>query len=514
MRDERKKLALPLLLALCVTAQSVPVFAADVQGAKVTKAVMDEAAALRSAEDASDGQGGAAAADGTGKAGIREADGGKETGGTQSPDGGQNPGEAQNPDDPVNPDNPENPDDPANPDNPANPDDPENPDNPQNPDEPSELPVPKKPAGLRTTCQSKTKVLLAWYESDDADRFLVYRKTGSGSYKKLAEVKKARYTDKTIESGKAYRYRIVPVNADGEKGSAAEIAFSCRQAVNIKRQKYTYREMKADMEELAGTYSDYCELLSIGKSVEGREIYDFAIGNPDADRSLLVVSTLHAREYVCSAMLMREIEYYLQNYNRSISGIRPSELLEDMQIHYIVMANPDGVTISQTSYPRWKANSRGVDLNRNFPAKKFYAGGKRGPEGYSGKSALSEPESGAISAHTINLKKNQGLLGVVNYHAMGQIVFGDCKDKRIKGATQKMYRIARSLTGYRDAGGYSSGGKEKPIGGQYREYVMDMLLLPSITIEVGATWAPCSYQEYNSVFQKNKLVVLKIAQAL
>lgn len=312
--------------------------------------------------------------------------------------------------------------------------------------------------------------------------------------------------------GNSYRYRIVPLNAEGVSGAAAEIAFSHRQVVNVTKQKYTYRTMKSDMEKLAKAYSGYCELTSIGTSVEGRAIYDFAIGNPDAKKSLLVVSTLHAREYVCSAMLMQQIEYYLRNYNKKIGGTKPAELLKNLQIHYIVMANPDGVTISQTTYPRWKSNSRGVDLNRNFPAKKFHVGGKKGAEGYSGKKALSEPESRAVASYTKNLKSNQGLVGVVNYHAMGQIIYEDCSSAKLKSKTQKMYQIARKLTGYKSAG--SSTGKGKSIGGQYREYVMYMLGLPSITLEVGATWAPCAFREYQSVFRKNKFVVLKIAEAL
>ena len=176
------------------------------------------------------------------------------------------------------------------------------------------------------------------------------------------------------------------------------------------------------------------------------------------------------------------------------------------------MANPDGVTISQTKTPRWKANSHGVDLNRNFPADKFVVKGKRGAEGYSGLKALSEPESAAIAKLTKNLKKNQNLLGVVNYHAMGQIVFGDCADAKIKKNTQLMYSIARKLTGYADSGGYAS--PKSTADGSYREYVMYMLGIPSITLEVGSTYAPCSYWEYESAFQKNRLVVLKIADAL
>lgn len=377
---------------------------------------------------------------------------------------------------------------------------------------PKPLPKPEKVTGLRLTCLSDRKVLLEWDESENVAYYRVYRKKEKGTYKSLGELDQASYTDASVTFGRKYTYKVVAVNQDDKEGAAAVIHLSNTQAVDIKTQKYTYTQMVTDMQQLEKKYSNYCELTPIGESVEGRTIYDFAIGNPNAKNSLLVVSTLHAREYICSAVLMKEIEYYLRNYNNSLSGSTPAKVLKNMQIHYIVMSNPDGVTISQTKSPRWKANSRGVDLNRNFPANKFVVKGRRGSEGYTGLKALSEPESKAIAALTTNLKKNQHLLGVVNYHAMGQIVFGDCASSKIKQDTQTMYRIARSLTGYADSGGYSS--PKSVADGSYREYVMYILGIPSITLEVGSTYAPCSYWEYESAFQKNKMVVLKMADAL
>ena len=46
-----------------------------------------------------------------------------------------------------------------------------------------------------------------------------------------------------------------------------------------------------------------------------------------------------------------------------------------------------------------------------------------------------------------------------------------------------MYDIAKKITGYSKAPDSGSG---KSWGGQYREYVMDLLNKPSITIEIGA----------------------------
>ena len=72
----------------------------------------------------------------------------------------------------------------------------------------------------------------------------------------------------------------------------------------------------------------------------------------------------------------------------------------------IVMANPDGVHIAQYKNSNWKSNSRGIDINRNFPIR-FKIQGKKGLGGYSGKKASSEEETKAIIKLTKQLKKNQ-----------------------------------------------------------------------------------------------------------
>lgn len=372
------------------------------------------------------------------------------------------------------------------------------------------VPIPSKITGLRTTSQTQTKVKIEWNACENA-AYTIYRKQGSGAYHELATAEKPSYTDKKIKEGKNYHYKIVAYNTLNQEGEAATIAFSNAAIVKIASQKYTYAQMKQQMKMLKNKYSDYCEMTEIGSSVKGHSLYDFTIGSPDADSSVLVVGTMHAREYICATVLMQEIEYYLSNYNCMIGGMKPADVLENTQIHYVVMANPDGVEISQKSYARWKSNARGVDLNRNFPIKKFVSGGTKGAEGYSGKKALSEPESRAVAALTVKLKTKQKLQGVINYHAMGRIIYGSCSSKKIAKDTKTMYQIAKRETNYIAA---PESSKTKSPGGQYREYVMYLLGIPSITIEVGKTWAPCFYYEYKTEFLKNKNVVLKITKAI
>lgn len=281
-----------------------------------------------------------------------------------------------------------------------------------------------------------------------------------------------------------------------------------KKIVYCKSKKYSYSDMKKDIQQLAEKYPDYCSYKIIGKTRQGRNIYDLMIGNPEAKKSMLVVSTLHAREYVCSATTMRIAEYYLDNYDKKIGGTKPCKVFDKVQLHIVAMANPDGVYIAQHKRSNWKANSRGVDLNRNFPCN-FMVRGKRGAEGYSGKKAASEKETQAVIKITKELKKNQKLCAQVNYHAMGNIVFGGYggKNNKVKKETKRMYRIARNETGYADSAGYSASSK-----GNYREYVMYTTKIPSITIEVGSTTCPVAYYEYNKIFEKNKNVLIRIAK--
>ena len=308
--------------------------------------------------------------------------------------------------------------------------------------------------------------------------------------------------------------------------------FSNQKIVASDHQKYSYTEMKKDISQLIDKYHGLVSAEEIGKSADGRILYDVILGNPDAEKTILVVSALHAREYMTSLLSMSQIEYYLEQYNNKIDGTKVANVLEEICIHYLPMANPDGVTISQygiskiesaslqkklkkltkNSTATWKANARGVDLNRNFPYD-FKVRGKVGSAGYSGASANSEKETSALTALIKTLKKETSLQGVINYHAMGSIIFGNY-DTTIKKSVakdiDKMYRLARELTGYSSAAGYYKG-NSSGSNGNLREYLMYDLKIPSITIEIGRKACPLPISEFSSIWLKNKNLVIQEA---
>ncbi len=64
---------------------------------------------------------------------------------------------------------------------------------------------------LSTPKSTKSGITLKWKKVTGADGYMVYRKTGSGSYSKIATVKgnsKVTYTDKTAKKGKTYTYKV------------------------------------------------------------------------------------------------------------------------------------------------------------------------------------------------------------------------------------------------------------------------------------------------------------------
>lgn len=397
----------------------------------------------------------------------------------------------------------------------------------------STLQKPEKVKKLHLCSLGSDSAKLTWEKAKNAQYYLIYKKAGkSGKYKKIGRTKKNSYISKNLSFGTVYQYRVVPCkkkHGKKLKGPATQIRLYNKNIVARNHQKYTYKEMKEDITLLCQKYYGLVKSTIVGKSEDNRDIYDIYIGKKNAKKTLLVVSTLHAREYMCSLLSMSQIEYYLKNYYGTVEGEKVESIMNDVAIHYIPMANPDGVSISQEGFAAiqnpelkadlqrmggdtliWKANGRGVDLNRNF-AYKHSEFGTRGYAGYSGPSAMSEKEAQAIAGLVNRLTENGSLQGVVNYHAMGSIIFGDCKKKGdIKKVTKKMYKTACTVTGYASADGY---GSSDPNGsaGNFREYLMYKKEIPNITIEIGYQTCPGPISEFSSIWEHNASLVLKEA---
>jgi protein MpaA len=111
--------------------------------------------------------------------------------------------------------------------------------------------------------------------------------------------------------------------------------------------------------------------IVLGRSADGRPITVAVLGDPRAPRRLLVVGCIHGNEAAGIAVA------HALARGRAPRGVA-LWILPDL--------NPDGVAAGT------RQNAHGVDLNRNFPYA-WHPLGSRGALDFSGRAALSEPES-------------------------------------------------------------------------------------------------------------------------
>lgn len=124
----------------------------------------------------------------------------------------------------------------------------------------------------------------------------------------------------------------------------------------------TYEDLVARMEGIAGSYPGIVRMVSIGKSVLGRDIWMLKItDNPDDEEDepeFKYTSTMHGNEGVGTEMTLRLAELLTSSY-----GLDPdlTELVDEIEIWLCPLHNPDGYVAGS------RYNAHGVDLNRDFP---------------------------------------------------------------------------------------------------------------------------------------------------
>lgn len=294
--------------------------------------------------------------------------------------------------------------------------------------------------------------------------------------------------------------------------------------------KYSYDQMEQDINMLSAFYNNNMKINIMGQSWDGRNLYEIIVGNPNASKHVLFQGAIHAREYITVPLMMQQMEYLLAHYNTGFYNDQPiSALLNNVAIHFVPMANPDGVSLSQfgegairsdvlrqmiqacyavdvaegrTSYSydqylaRWKSNGRGVDLNHNFDA----GWASLNPNlnhfsstDFKGEAPLSEPESQALA----DLTNKYSFSAVINYHAMGNVLYWNTANNQKTEGSLAMAQMISGETGYQILGSLGVGGlkdwlqqRVNPVAG--------------VTIEIGRSACPVSFSEYPVIWIQNK----------
>ncbi|MEE0831359.1 MAG: fibronectin type III domain-containing protein, partial [Longicatena sp.] len=71
---------------------------------------------------------------------------------------------------------------------------------------------------ITLTKKSSSSIKISWKKVDSASYYEVYRKVGSGAYKKLKNVSTTSYESKSLSKGKTYTYKVrAYTTVDGKK---------------------------------------------------------------------------------------------------------------------------------------------------------------------------------------------------------------------------------------------------------------------------------------------------------
>ena len=313
---------------------------------------------------------------------------------------------------------------------------------------------------------------------------------------------------------------------------------------------YTTNDLYQLSEKLVERYSDILQMNVIGKSADGKPIYvvrmtDNIKNYKEEDyvdkMHLLVDAGLHSRETYNSFVVLKTIEDYAKDYynNSTLTDIDVINLLENNVIHFIVTCNPDGYdltkfgldtiqnksvkdylinNISDKNYSSFKANLKGVDLNRNFediyyntisnkwinqwnvnyvplvsnrPSSQFYAGS----------SASSEIETQALSKYYLKYD----FRAYLSYHSQGRVIYyyQGHQSKEYNNLGRDYSKIVKNITDYiimPDDG---------IIGYGYASYfAANNTLKPFITVETAVVTLPTPISLYKTEYENRQLYKL------
>jgi carboxypeptidase T len=145
---------------------------------------------------------------------------------------------------------------------------------------------------------------------------------------------------------------------------------------------YSFAEMESAMDVLVAKYPSIAQKISIGKTVENRDIWLIKISDNVATDELnepevLYLGLQHAREAITGASMIFFMQYLCENYS---TDTRNRDLVDNRELYIIPCFNPDGWEYNRLNGGAgsgWRKNrvphgrvrgqdEFGVDLNRNW----------------------------------------------------------------------------------------------------------------------------------------------------
>lgn len=271
-----------------------------------------------------------------------------------------------------------------------------------------------------------------------------------------------------------------------------------------------------ELEKLLEKKLDHGKVEIAGQSVLGRFIY-YVSFDLKSDKTVLIQASMHARENITCDLVCKLIQDFDKNFTFYQSKMCPNVI-------FVPMVNPDGVELCHVGlrsvkgqlkkrflfsingskdFTLYKSNANGVDLNTNFDAK--WGSGKDNrllpsSQGYIGPSPMSEPEVQALASLTKRVKP----FFTISYHCKGEVIYYQFynKTENIK-RDRRIAKMVSFITGYRlkNVSASSSGG--------YKDWCVQRLNIPAVTIEVGPDKYdhPLPKSALKQIYRRNKNII-------
>ena len=159
--------------------------------------------------------------------------------------------------------------------------------------------------------------------------------------------------------GLGYRVRLLP---DTTGTIAEEASYTPASPDAVPSTYHTYETLTSELQTIAAAHPDIMRLSSLGKSVQGRELWMMLISkNPDVQEDepeVKYIAAMHGDEVVGKEMCIDLINLLVSGYG---TDPRLTALIDGNEIWILPSMNPDGTALNR----RYNANN--VDLNRDFP---------------------------------------------------------------------------------------------------------------------------------------------------
>ncbi|WP_339146875.1 MULTISPECIES: M14 family metallopeptidase [unclassified Sutcliffiella] len=287
----------------------------------------------------------------------------------------------------------------------------------------------------------------------------------------------------------------------------------CRPIVNPKR-KYDYHTLFHDLNKLKEVYP-FLECTSAGQSVMGKPLHHIKIGK--GTKKVHWNGSFHANEWITSAVIMNLLNDYLLALTNGVPlrGLPCLPLYEGTELSIVPMVNPDGVDLVLNGVPNekpfkemvkkinqdradfmgWKANIRGVDLNKHFPANWMVEKERKeekvpSPRDYPGDTPLTEPEAQAMR----ELAAKENFDRVIAVHTQGEEFYWGYEGLEPPDSERIAIEFEHVST-------YKSVQYVDSHAG-FKDWFIQEFRKPGFTLELGKGINPLPLSQYDTIYPK------------